>query len=265
MTLERIEALYPRADRGAPRPSRDRVPARRLRARRRARDRRRRASTSSRRARSIGADPLAPFGPNAARPRAPHPPLRALPRPRRQQHATGTAPTEVAAFEELVGSHGGMGGSQSFPFMLAPADLDWPDGRGHRRRDRPPGLPAAGSRGSARTPTRTSRRARRRATRRGRAAPPRPRAPAPRADRRSAGPARRGAPALAHADPLVGAPVDRDRQPWRDHRRRLGPPRRVEVAGPELRPPAGDREQRDVDLTPTSTMLVEDQPVSPAK
>ncbi|MCL4286071.1 MAG: hypothetical protein KJ006_00305, partial [Thermoleophilia bacterium] len=31
-----------------------------------------------------------------------------------------------AAFEELVGSHGGMGGPQSFPFVLAPADLEWP-------------------------------------------------------------------------------------------------------------------------------------------
>jgi uncharacterized membrane protein YvlD (DUF360 family) len=34
---------------------------------------------------------------------------------------------EVAAFEELVGSHGGMGGGQSFPFVLFPAALDWPD------------------------------------------------------------------------------------------------------------------------------------------
>ena len=34
---------------------------------------------------------------------------------------------EVAAFEELVGSHGGMGGDQSFPFVLFPVDLDWPD------------------------------------------------------------------------------------------------------------------------------------------
>jgi hypothetical protein len=33
---------------------------------------------------------------------------------------------EVAAFEELVGSHGGLGGSQSFPFVLHPADLEWP-------------------------------------------------------------------------------------------------------------------------------------------
>jgi uncharacterized membrane protein YvlD (DUF360 family) len=34
---------------------------------------------------------------------------------------------EVAAFEELVGSHGGLGGTQSHPFVLRPADLAWPD------------------------------------------------------------------------------------------------------------------------------------------
>lgn len=34
---------------------------------------------------------------------------------------------EVAAFEELVGSHGGMGGPQSHPFVLHPPDLSWPD------------------------------------------------------------------------------------------------------------------------------------------
>jgi hypothetical protein len=33
---------------------------------------------------------------------------------------------EVAAFEELVGSHGGMGGTQSFPFLLYPVDLEPP-------------------------------------------------------------------------------------------------------------------------------------------
>ena len=33
---------------------------------------------------------------------------------------------EVAAFEELVGSHGGLGGPQSFPFLLAPAAFGWP-------------------------------------------------------------------------------------------------------------------------------------------
>jgi hypothetical protein len=34
---------------------------------------------------------------------------------------------EVAAFEELVGSHGGLGGTQSFPFVLHPAGLPWPE------------------------------------------------------------------------------------------------------------------------------------------
>jgi uncharacterized membrane protein YvlD (DUF360 family) len=33
---------------------------------------------------------------------------------------------EVAAFEELVGSHGGMGGTQAHPFVLHPAELAWP-------------------------------------------------------------------------------------------------------------------------------------------
>jgi uncharacterized membrane protein YvlD (DUF360 family) len=35
---------------------------------------------------------------------------------------------EVAAFEELVGSHGGMGGGQAHPFVLHPPDLPWPKG-----------------------------------------------------------------------------------------------------------------------------------------
>jgi hypothetical protein len=34
---------------------------------------------------------------------------------------------EVAAFEELVGSHGGLGGAQSQPFVLFPAGLPWPE------------------------------------------------------------------------------------------------------------------------------------------
>lgn len=34
---------------------------------------------------------------------------------------------EVAAFEELVGSHGGLGGTQSHPFVLHPSNLAWPD------------------------------------------------------------------------------------------------------------------------------------------
>jgi hypothetical protein len=34
----------------------------------------------------------------------------------------------VAAFEELVGSHGGMGGGQSHPFILYPAEWTAPTG-----------------------------------------------------------------------------------------------------------------------------------------
>jgi len=33
---------------------------------------------------------------------------------------------EVAAFEELVGSHGGLGGTQSYPFLLHPLELELP-------------------------------------------------------------------------------------------------------------------------------------------
>jgi uncharacterized membrane protein YvlD (DUF360 family) len=73
-----------------------------------------------------GVDPLAPFGPNAAdhvrrTDGFPHCPDIVL--------NSGLWPEfgEVAAFEELVGSHGGMGGSQSFPFVLHPVDLEWPE------------------------------------------------------------------------------------------------------------------------------------------
>ncbi|HEX5990442.1 MAG TPA: phage holin family protein [Solirubrobacterales bacterium] len=73
-----------------------------------------------------GEDPLAPFGPNAAD----H-----LRRTDGFAHCPDlmvnstywTEFGEVAAFEELVGSHGGMGGTQSFPFVLHPSDLSWPE------------------------------------------------------------------------------------------------------------------------------------------
>jgi uncharacterized membrane protein YvlD (DUF360 family) len=73
-----------------------------------------------------GEDPLAPFGPNAARhllrtDSFPHCPDLVL-------NSTYWEDTdEVAAFEELVGSHGGMGGTQSHPFVLHPAELAWPE------------------------------------------------------------------------------------------------------------------------------------------
>jgi hypothetical protein len=72
-----------------------------------------------------GEDPLAPFGPNAAD----H-----VKRTDGFPHCADLMVNsalwpgfgEVAAFEELVGSHGGMGGTQSFPFVLHPAELEWP-------------------------------------------------------------------------------------------------------------------------------------------
>ncbi len=72
-----------------------------------------------------GVDPLIPFGENARR----HV---------ERTHRFSTCPDivlnstywedldEVAAFEELVGSHGGLGGTQSHPFVLHPAELEWP-------------------------------------------------------------------------------------------------------------------------------------------
>ncbi|MDY7102505.1 MAG: phage holin family protein [Actinomycetota bacterium] len=71
-----------------------------------------------------GEDPLAPYGPWA---------------PAQVRRADGFATVadlmvnslvdpetgEVAAFEELVGSHGGLGGQQTQPFVLTPAS--WPD------------------------------------------------------------------------------------------------------------------------------------------
>jgi uncharacterized membrane protein YvlD (DUF360 family) len=69
-----------------------------------------------------GTDPLIPFGPNAAD------------HLRRLDGFDNVGDLlinstydeeleEVAAFEELVGSHGGFGGPQTRPFLLAPADL----------------------------------------------------------------------------------------------------------------------------------------------
>jgi uncharacterized membrane protein YvlD (DUF360 family) len=73
-----------------------------------------------------GEDPLAPFGPNAAD----H-----LRRTDGFAHCADLMINstfwpqfgEVAAFEELVGSHGGLGGTQSFPFVLHPTELAWPE------------------------------------------------------------------------------------------------------------------------------------------
>jgi hypothetical protein len=73
-----------------------------------------------------GEDPLAPFGPHAAD------------KVRRTDGFPHCADImvnstywsdmqEVAAFEELIGSHGGMGGLQQYPFLLVPSDFAVPD------------------------------------------------------------------------------------------------------------------------------------------
>jgi uncharacterized membrane protein YvlD (DUF360 family) len=74
-----------------------------------------------------GEDPLTPFGPNA---------VRHVARTDGFAHCPDIVVNsrfwedteEVAAFEELVGSHGGLGGTQSYPFVLVPAHFAVPDG-----------------------------------------------------------------------------------------------------------------------------------------
>ena len=76
--------------------------------------------------RIVGEDPLAPFGDNAAA------------KAKRTDGFSHVADImvnstywaeleEVAAFEELIGSHGGMGGPQQYPFFLVPAEFALPD------------------------------------------------------------------------------------------------------------------------------------------
>lgn len=75
--------------------------------------------------RLIGADPLAPFGDGAAE---------AVRRTDRFPHtadlmvnsACDPATGAVHAFEEQIGSHGGLGGAQSHPFLLWPVELTPP-------------------------------------------------------------------------------------------------------------------------------------------
>lgn len=73
-----------------------------------------------------GTDPLLPFGPNAAR----HV-LRASGFPHVADIMVNASfdeqTQEIGAFEELVGSHGGLGGEQMHPFILFPSEFPWPD------------------------------------------------------------------------------------------------------------------------------------------
>lgn len=74
-----------------------------------------------------GADPLAPFGPHAADDLRRHdtlPHVGDIVLNSLLDPATG----EVAAFEELVGCHGGLGGWQTRPVLIHPAGWPAPDG-----------------------------------------------------------------------------------------------------------------------------------------
>ena len=189
-----------------------------------------------------GEDPLAPFGPNAAD----H-----LRRTDSFPHCADLMLNstywpefgEVAAFEELVGSHGGMGGTQSFPFVLHPAEPGVAGGGGRRSRAGPPGLPRLA--GCAR-PGRL--RERGRLSRR----------------KHAGGDVRRQLPheggellarklqlvraEAGEAEGVKRAPVDRYRQRGRQQRRGASCALRVEVTRAERRAPAPDRQQRQVEL-----------------
>ena len=73
-----------------------------------------------------GEDPLAPFGPRAAEHVKRTDAFSACPDVV-VNSAYWEELDEVAAFEELVGSHGGLGGGQAHPFVLHPVELPWPD------------------------------------------------------------------------------------------------------------------------------------------
>lgn len=75
--------------------------------------------------RVVGEDPLAPFGPRAARHLLRTDGFASCP-DILVNSRWWPETEEVAAFEELVGSHGGLGGPQSFPFLMAPSHFAFP-------------------------------------------------------------------------------------------------------------------------------------------
>lgn len=74
---------------------------------------------------TVGKNPLAPFGPNA---------IRHVKRTHSFENCGDIMVNgyydpilgEISAFEELVGSHGGMGGDQAYPFVMFPSNWKYP-------------------------------------------------------------------------------------------------------------------------------------------
>ena len=73
-----------------------------------------------------GIDPLVPFGPNAAAHLLRHDGFEHTPDVL-VNSLYDPDTEEVAAFEELVGSHGGLGGPQAHPFVVVPSEWAVPD------------------------------------------------------------------------------------------------------------------------------------------
>ena len=73
-----------------------------------------------------GIDPLVPFGPNAAAHLLRHDGFEHTPDVL-VNSLYDPDTEEVAAFEELVGSHGGLGGPQAHPFAVIPSAWEVPD------------------------------------------------------------------------------------------------------------------------------------------
>ncbi len=188
-----------------------------------------------------GEDPLAPFGPNAAD----H-----LRRTDGFPHCADlminstywTEFGEVAAFEELVGSHGGMGGTQGFPFVLHPERAALARGRGDRGRTGAPDFPRLARRAG---PERLRQWGR--LSRREHPCLDLRREPAQGGGELLRRLAQRRAAEAPEAERIQRAPVDRHRQSRRQRRRRPGRALGVEVALSDVRPPAPDRQQGEVE------------------
>ena len=120
----------------------------------------------------LGERPAGAVRPERGPPCPPHPPLPALSRHRRQQPdlARPDRGRRIRGARRLARRDGRLA---VVPVRARPGRPRLARRRGRSAPRRSTTSSAAGSRGSARTPTRTSRRRRRRAPRRGRAAPPR--------------------------------------------------------------------------------------------